>query len=167
MDKTRKDAIARVTHLGRSRYGNYPIVDRILLDDHLWLLVQRPGGKHEVVLERLTREGEHWSAQLLPGLPVQGAAIRKWLNKAVLASSQALSWAAYASQVAKTHERLRAFRRSLCEGVVLRVNGYAFELVRRLRDTPDYGWIVRRSGTEMRLVGRELDNAVKIACQRN
>lgn len=160
-----KGALIRslTSNLDRSRLGNYVVQSFKLRENLLWQLVNLPDGSQQIVLERMSEEAGHWSSTLLTGVPTPPGAAALHFTDDFLGSEQTLRWVAFASKHATRCQAITAFRRSLKAGMTLRVNGYAYELVRRLRDTAEYGWVVKRDGTEMRLTGKTMETAIKSA----
>lgn len=160
-------AIASVTANGRSRLGYYRILEVLLLEQNLWLRLERPDGTQDIALEQLSHSNGQWHVQLLHGLPMlEAKPAQEIFTALVLTSPDVLRWIQVASNKARFQARLDAFRRSLSAGFKLRVNGYSYALVRRARGAAGYGWVVERDGTPLLLQGRELDLAIRNACPK-
>lgn len=167
MFTSQANAIAAVTANGRSRLGYYRILEVLLLEQNLWLRLERPDGTQDIALEKLSYSDGQWHVQLLHGLPIlESKPAHEIFTTLVLNSTDVLRWIQVALNKVRFQARLDAFRRSMAAGLKLRVNGYSYALVRRARGTSGYGWIVERDGTPLLLQGRELDLAIRNACPK-
>lgn len=165
MASTKSELIAQLTANNRSRHGYFPILRQALVEDTLWLLLDQPNGIPVLAWELLTQTEGAWTAELYSSPDGHLATFAS--AEAAFAAAEAgtptlMTWKAYVERVLRKREQLRKFRRDLAPNDTLRVNGYAYTLVRRLLDRT--GWIVKRDGTEMVLKGATFDTAVSRAC---
>lgn len=156
--------IARVTANGRSRLGFYPIAKSQLVGNTLWMLLQTPDGGHTVAWERLSQKNGVWDATLFSDeiRPAFVASPQALFDLACNNAPAVQRWQGYLEKMQAQRTKLREFRRKLAPNDTLKLNGYAFTLVRRL--ITGHGWVVKRDGTELRLEGSNFDKAVTMAC---
>lgn len=163
MTSTKTELIAHLTANNRSRHGYFEILKQALVGNTLWLLLKQPDGATTLAWEQLSETDGRWSAESFSGtLPTTYQSAEAAFDAASCASPAIMAWKGFVERVQGTREKLRKFRRNLAPNDILKVNGYAFTLVRRLIDSN--GWIVKRDGTEMRLTGATFETAVKQAC---
>jgi len=165
MATNKHELLASITARGRSRHGYYHIEDAKPVGNTLWLLLRKPDGTFTVSWERLQQDTEGgWTAKLYaPDMPSFALTGGQLFKDAVDEAPCAVAWQRYVERAQNYREKLAAFRSSLVPNDILRFNGYAYTLVRKLRSGT--GWLVKHADTEMRLEGTNFDKAVKMACQ--
>lgn len=163
MTSTKTELIAHLTANNRSRHGYFEILKQALVGNTLWMLLKQPDGTTTLAWESLTETNGLWTGDSYSSeLPSMYPSAETAFEAASGAFPAIMAWKSYVERVQSTREKLRKFRRNLSPNDTLKVNGYAFTLVRRLIDSN--GWIVMRDGTEMRLTGATFETAVKQAC---